>query len=202
MYLNKRNKLNTKEQKELKEINSKLEQVQKKINIIFEEIDAKITAEYVLDSNLEEGKKKPFHDILEKQKMCSKMLDESEEYQALSQQQEEIEYARQDILQDEEVGYWRKHSDLNGYFCGIYEDRAENIETFNCIPLVLSKEDCIEVLNMSKNILEGKDEVTHHSGFFWGESCPEDWQDTVKIFSRVIEETDFDKEEIVYSCWW
>jgi hypothetical protein len=103
-----------------------------------------------------------------------------------------------------EVGYWRKHSDLHGYFTKIYEERGGE-ESFNCEPLFLSKNECLDVIEYSKQMIksiEDGDDVEHTSGFFFGESAVSDWEDTIKIFEKVIEEVDFDDESVYYDSWW
>lgn len=101
---------------------------------------------------------------------------------------------------EKEVGYFRKHSDLHGYFGNLYRERGGE-EEFNCVPLVLSKEDCEDVLQLAKNVLNGE-EAEHHSGFFWGSSTEDDWKETVDVFSSILKETDFEKFDIVYNSWW
>ena len=47
------------------------------------------------------------------------------------------------------VGYWRKHSDLQGYMEDLYRDKGGTGE-FNCVDLILSKEDCEDVIEYSR----------------------------------------------------
>lgn len=105
------------------------------------------------------------------------------------------------IYKSEDVGYWRKHADLNEYFTKLYHDRGFSDE-FNCKNLILSKEDCEEVLELAKDIRNGVAEIETGCGFFWGETTDDDWDETIRIFSSVLESTNFKTHEIVYSCWY
>lgn len=100
-----------------------------------------------------------------------------------------------------DLGYWRKHADLNGYFTKLYQERDGSKE-FNCQNLILSKEDCEDVLELAKGIIDGTKQLDKSSGFFWGESDEDDWINTVAIIEKVLVETDFATEEVVYHCWY
>lgn len=108
------------------------------------------------------------------------------------------------LIETEELGYWRKHSDLHGYFTEIYNERGGE-ESFNCIPLILSKNECLDVIEYSKQMIkkiEDGDDIEHTEGFFFGQTMKEDWEETIKIFEKVIEEVDFDNESVYYDSWW
>ena len=103
-----------------------------------------------------------------------------------------------------EIGYWRKHSDLQGYMKKIYEDRGGQGD-FNCVDLILSKEDCEAVIEHSKQTLQDLSkgiEAKHTTGFFFGQTEERDWIKTIDIFERVLETTDWNNETVYYSSWW
>lgn len=102
-----------------------------------------------------------------------------------------------------EIAYWRKHSDLNGYMEDLYYERGGKGE-FNCVPLYLSKEDIENIIRDHKRHLDPEDEFTidEARGFFWGETCNEQWENSLKDFERILDETDWDNSTIYYSCWW
>jgi hypothetical protein len=104
----------------------------------------------------------------------------------------------------DEIGYWRKHADLQGYMENIYISRGGDKE-FNLVPLYLDKGDCENVIAYAKQELakhaQGKD-VEHTTGFFFGATDPSDWTETIDKFEEVIKNTDFDNESVYYDSWW
>lgn len=110
----------------------------------------------------------------------------------------------EELYDPEEIGYWRKHADLQGYMENIYRQSGGK-KVFNCIDLILSKTDCENIINYARDNLKkiSKDEeVEHTTGFFFGSTYDEDWVETINVFSKVLEKTDWDKETIYYSSWW
>jgi hypothetical protein len=107
-------------------------------------------------------------------------------------------------LQPIDIGYWRKHSDLQGYMEGIYESRGGDRE-FNLVPLYLDKQDCENVIKYAREQItshaKGED-VEHTTGFFFGETRVSDWTETIDKFEEVIKNTDFDNEVVYYDSWW
>lgn len=116
----------------------------------------------------------------------------------------ELIEAEKGDLKEEDIKYWRKHSDLHGFMQEIYAQRGGE-ESFNCIPLLLNKEDCINISAYAKEQLDkyskNKD-IKHTEGFFFGSSCEEDWIETIATFANVLATVDFDKETVYYSSWW
>lgn len=101
-----------------------------------------------------------------------------------------------------EIAYWRKHSDLQGIMEELYFEKDGSHEVFDCIPLILSKEECENILNLSERIVAGEEESPEARGFFWGKSTNEHWQYTKEVFERVLKETDFENETVFYNSWW
>ena len=103
-----------------------------------------------------------------------------------------------------EIGYWRKHSDLQGYMENLYKNRGGEKE-FNCVDLILSKEDCEDIIEYSRERLKRSSqgiEDEHTTGFFFGETQDSDWADTIDIFNKALVETDWENETVYYSSWW
>jgi hypothetical protein len=107
-------------------------------------------------------------------------------------------------LKPEEIGYWRKHADLQGYMENVYMSRGGDRE-FNLVPLYLDNGDCENVIKYAREVLtahaKGQD-VEHTEGFFFGATDPSDWTETIDKFEEVIKNTDFDNEVIYYDSWW
>lgn len=102
------------------------------------------------------------------------------------------------------IGYWRKHADLQGYMSDLYYNR-DGTGDFNCKKLILSKEDCENVITWSQeqiSLILNQQDVEHTTGFFFGSTDLSDHQKTIEIFSKVLEETDFENETIYYDSWW
>lgn len=112
-----------------------------------------------------------------------------------------------DVLEDYkpvDIGYWRNHPDLQGYMEEIYKDRG-GTGYFNCVDLILSKEDCEGVIDYARLRLQRTSqgiEDEHTTGLFFGETQDSDWTDTIDIFTKVLDTTDWDKETTYYSSWW
>lgn len=111
-----------------------------------------------------------------------------------------------DSFEISDLCYWRKHPDLHGYMEYIYNERSgkENEEDFNCIPLILSKEDIQEIIEQHKERLnpDGSTLFEETSGFFFGSSCKQDFEESLKDFEKVLKEVDFDEYAVYYFSWW
>ena len=121
--------------------------------------------------------------------------------------QQNAYYKHKDLLKElgdsKEVCYWRKHSDLNGYMEDLYYERGGD-KDFNCEPLLLEKEDveCI-ILDHKKHLDETNEfEIGKSSGFFWGETTKENWEQSLEDFEQLLKETDWENSTVYYHCWW
>lgn len=104
-------------------------------------------------------------------------------------------------IDNQQIGYWRKHADLHQLMEDIYYDRGGE-GNFNCTPLILSKDDIEELLEITNGVIRGETKLKKGQGFFWGESSKEKWIETRNIFERVLENTDFNNETVYYDSWW
>lgn len=69
----------------------------------------------------------------------------------------------------QEIAYWRKHHDLHGWMENLYRKKGGTEESFNYVPLQLTRED-LEVLEW--DVREYKLPPT--VGFFFGNNPPND----------------------------
>lgn len=102
-------------------------------------------------------------------------------------------FARKEGEKDEQIMSWRKHANLEGWMANLYNARGGRGE-FNCVELKLREEDLDSLGEEHENL-----EVS--GGFFWGESCEEDTQDT-HAFLKLAYERLSAGYEIIYTSWW
>lgn len=126
--------------------------------------------------------------------LYTKLLPEVEKY--LNCKDKESRY----IINDD-LHYWRKHPDLHGHMEEIYVNRGGD-DIFNCVKLILNKEDIEELIEKIKKQIEGEDVFETTEGFFFGATCEEYWKEDLEVFEKVLKETDWDKETVYYSSWW
>ena len=102
-------------------------------------------------------------------------------------------FARKKGQDDSQIMYWRKHSNLEGWMADLYKSRGGKGE-FNCVELKLSLEDLSRLEGEYKNLKPA-------SGFFWGQSHPEDDDATEDFLTMAYKAID-DGFEIIYTSWW
>ena len=101
-----------------------------------------------------------------------------------------------------ELFYYRKHSDLNKYFQDLYYELTDSQEEFNCVHLLLRKQDIINLLARIDEYLENNYSFEEGVGFFWGSSSHEDWEQTKEDFTHILNTFDFERNSILYHCWY
>lgn len=85
-----------------------------------------------------------------------------------------------------EIGYWRKHPDLNEYIILLNYEESDGWEIGNGEEFYLPKQEIEEILEKSEQNALPKSK----GGFFWGESCEQDRLDTIEIMTRALEYID------------
>ena len=110
-----------------------------------------------------------------------------------------------------EVAYWRKANQVHNWFVtncqnGVDECQETRVSKENLIAL---KEACQAVLSSpdSDRVANAERTLPTVGGFFFGgteynDMYFEDLEDTIKMLDKVINETDFEKEEIYYTSSW
>jgi len=98
----------------------------------------------------------------------------------------------------EELAYWRKHHDLHGWMERLYRAKGGDKESFNCVPLRLTKADiaCLEHDVLTNRLPETQ-------GFFFGTNPPDEFtreQDMEFIKKAKIAIADGDA--VYYDSWW
>jgi len=95
-----------------------------------------------------------------------------------------------------EIAYWRKHPNLHGWMEELYRDKGGSAATFNCVNLRLDATD-IDALEL----VVLADVLPLTTGFFFGESTPEDKADDLAFIAKARELLAQGKA-VFYSAWW
>lgn len=99
------------------------------------------------------------------------------------------------IESQEELAYWRKHADLNGYMEKMYH-RQGHMDDFNGQPLELDEADLLEL----KRVVED-DALEKATGFFWGSSDERDKEPTLEFIDKALQAVR-DGKVVYYCCSW
>ena len=114
----------------------------------------------------------------------------TEEYNEETQESE--------ILCDkEELHYWRKHPNLQGWMEELYYEKGGKSESFNCVNVQLTWEDLEQ---LEKDIKEG--DLPETCGFFFGDDSDDHYkEETLDWIERSLESIK-DGYDVYYSSWW
>jgi hypothetical protein len=97
-----------------------------------------------------------------------------------------------------ELQYWRKHNALHSWMENLYRSKGGN-ESFNCISLVLTKED------LNALIEDAKGHKLHSAtGFFWGSQYQydDDYANAdIEFAHKALAEIDRGNA-VYYDSWW
>ena len=98
----------------------------------------------------------------------------------------------------EEMFYWRKHHDLHGWMERLYRDKGGPRESFNCVPVRLTKTD-LDLLEHA--VLNNK--LPETQGFFFGTNPPD--EDSMKRDMEFISAAKVAiaaGDAVYYDSWW
>tara|TARA_A100001391_G_scaffold66555_1_gene42242 strand:- start:1073 stop:1486 length:414 start_codon:yes stop_codon:yes gene_type:complete len=109
--------------------------------------------------------------------------------------------------QFEEIAYWRKHNRLQGFMENKFNKRHDGKQlewnSFNCVPLYLTKEDLDELEKAVKSR-----QLPETNGFFFGQDSYtwEGEQEDMKAydleFVKKAKESLEQGYKVFYECWW
>ena len=110
------------------------------------------------------------------------------------------QYARRVVAHDpdnsEEIAYWRKHPNLQGWMEALWREKGGEGE-FNCVDVELTLED----LEQLEAAIEGA-ELPDTDGFFFGNNSDDYYREQDLEFiaeaSKAIEQG----YKVVYTSWW
>ena len=95
-----------------------------------------------------------------------------------------------------ELGYWRKHPNLQGFMQELYYDKGGEGE-FNCVDVELTLED----LESLEETLDGN-ALPETQGFFFGENSDEHYAEQDRDFIVAARAAIGKGYTVVYSSWW
>lgn len=123
-------------------------------------------------------------------------------------QQEDITLINNSLTNQQEMMYWRKHPNLQGWMERLYIRKMKEQGTpvdkdfeFNCVDLYLTLEDldALEKDVTDNNLNNGGDDTT---GFFFGEPCDEHYKQADLLFCRAGREVLKAGFPLIYYSWW
>jgi hypothetical protein len=105
----------------------------------------------------------------------------------------------------EELAYWRKHPNLQGFMESLWEskgrpgDRNENniMGDFNCIPVELDYDDLAELESAVTNT-----ELPETGGFFFGDNSDDYYKEQDLAFIEKARKALDNGMTVVYDSWW
>lgn len=100
----------------------------------------------------------------------------------------------------EHLHYFRKHSDLHGVLqdCWLEKNPGKSGDDFNCMEFEVTLHEVKRVIDFMET---QRGTGAHYSGFFWGRSTEEDWQETVELLKEVVEILAAG-QKVIYIPWW
>lgn len=98
----------------------------------------------------------------------------------------------------DELFYWRKHPDLHGWMFALYKSKGgeKDADGFNCTAVELTADDLDK---LERDLNQGS--LPHTTGFFFGESRPEDLERT-REFIALAREALKEGKTVFYDSWW
>ena len=94
----------------------------------------------------------------------------------------------------DELFYWRKHADLQGWMQSLYYEKGGDAEEFNCVDVDLTMDD-INRLDRDYHNLET------HTGFFYGSSDQYHTNQTTRFIAKAKAALSQGRE-LFYTSWW
>lgn len=99
-------------------------------------------------------------------------------------------------IREEEIHYWRKHPNLQGWMENLYREKGGEDPAFNCVPVLLTAED---LKRLKKDIEERN--LPETSGFFFGSSHDDDATDDLEFIADALKAIE-EGYTVYYSSWW
>ena len=101
------------------------------------------------------------------------------------------------LCEKEEIHYWRKHPNLQGWMEELYYYKGGESPEFNCVNVQLTWED---LEKLEQNIKEGL--LPETRGFFFGNNSDEEYREETLEFVEKGLESIKNGYDVYYSSWW
>jgi len=102
------------------------------------------------------------------------------------------------IIADNDLHYWRKHHNLHGWMEKLYRSKGGTKESFNCVPVRLTRED-FDLLY--EDVVNNR--LPQTAGFFFGNNPPD--LDSIAediMFIKKARDAIDEGFEVYYDSWW
>jgi hypothetical protein len=110
----------------------------------------------------------------------------------LGKDQEFIRYPEKN-----EIAYWRKHPNLQGWMENLYREKGGDAESFNCVDVELTLED---LNRLERDINKGA--LPSTTGFFFGSDSDEYYKEQDEKFIDAARDSIINGYTVVYNSWW
>lgn len=101
------------------------------------------------------------------------------------------------LCETEEIHYWRKHPNLQGWMEELYYEKGGESPEFNCVNVQLTWED-LEKLEQDLK----EDSLPETCGFFFGGNSDEEYKvETLEFVEKGLESIK-NGYDVYYSSWW
>lgn len=100
------------------------------------------------------------------------------------------------LCEKEEIHYWRKHPNLQGWMESLYYRKGGKSPEFNCVNVQLSWEDIEELESDIKN-----KSLPETGGFFFGTTTGEEYDDDLEFVEKALDSIK-NGYDVYYSSWW
>jgi hypothetical protein len=101
------------------------------------------------------------------------------------------------LCETEEIHYWRKHPNLQGWMEELYYEKGGESPEFNCVNVQLTWED---LEKLEQDIKEGS--LPETCGFFFGNNSDEEYKEETLEFVENGLNSIKDGYDVYYSSWW
>lgn len=108
----------------------------------------------------------------------------------------EVDFDTNNLTDEVEVAYWRKHPNLHGWMEELYYQKGGSDDSFNGSKVVLTKTD---LDSLEQDIIDGN--LPQTSGFFFGQTDGSERDGDLEFVSKAREAIKEGKI-VYYTSWW
>lgn len=108
----------------------------------------------------------------------------------------EVDFNKNNIKDEIEIHYWRKHPNLHGWMENLYYDKGGKDDSFNGSNVILTE---FDLDNLEQDIIDGS--LPNTSGFFFGQTDGSEKDDDLDFIAKARKAIK-EGNTIYYSSWW